>query len=98
MKMSIPARPTNHVRFENGVLRFDILTNCLYGTDLKGFVGGKWASTHLETDTGAPARIRIDGDELVVEKLTKYGVDKDTGYLVGGEWETLLRFKIKHVE
>ncbi len=92
--IKIPAIPTHEVRFEKGTLQFNILSGCAYSTDTKGFTGGDWVKAHIKTKEGAPVRIKLDGGELVVEKLTDYLVEKSTGNLVGGKMVEIARFNI----
>ena len=97
--IEIPPIPTNNVRFEEGMLKFDILSGCAYaqrlnGTDRGGFVGGHWTKSKFQTSEGSPAWIKLDGGYLVIEKLTNYLVEQKTGYLVGGEVVEVARLKI----
>ncbi len=98
-RVKIPAIPTKNCRFEEGTLKFDVLSGCAYAarlndSDRGGFVGGHWKQSHFKTADGSPAWVRLDGGNLVVEKLVNYLVEQDTGYLVGGERVELARLSI----
>ena len=90
----IPAIPTREVRFENGTLQFNILSGCAYCPECKGFTGGDWVKAHIQTHEGHPVWIKLDGGELVVQKLVNYLVEKSTGHLVGGEIVEIARFNL----
>ena len=98
-RIKIPPIPTNNVRFEEGLLKFEILSGCAYASRLNdtgngGFVGGHWTKSKFTTDDGSPAWIRLDGSELVVAKLINCLVEKETGNYVGGEVVEIARLKI----
>lgn len=92
--IEIPAIPTSDVHFEKGTLQFNILSGCAYFPSAKGFTGGDWVKAHIKTKDGEPVRIKLDGGELVVEKLVNYLVEESTGNLVGGESVEIARFNI----
>ncbi len=92
--IKIPTIPTHNVRFEKGTLQFDILSGCAYWPSAKGFTGGDWVKAHIKTKEDEPVWVKLDGGELVVEKLVNYLVEKSTGNLVGGEIVEIARFNV----
>ena len=90
----IPAIPTHDVSFEKGTLTFKIMKGCAYCPDLHGFTGGDWVTAHLKTMEGAPVWVRLDGGELVIEKLINCLVEESTGHLVGGEHVEIARLRV----
>ena len=92
--IKIPAIPTYNVKFEKGTLQFDILSGCAYSPSTKGFTGGYLVKAHIKTKEGEPVWVKLDGSELVIEKLVNYLVEKSTGHLVGGEIVEIARFNI----
>lgn len=92
--IKIPAILTREVRFEKGTLQFNILSGCAYCPDVKGFTGGDWVKAHIKTNEGEPVWIKLDGGELVVQKLVNYLVEKSTGNLVGGKFVEIARFNV----
>ena len=92
--IKIPAIPTREVCFKKGTLQFKILSGCAYCPDVKGFTGGDWVNAHIKTKKGEPVWVKLDGGELVVQKLVNYLVEKSTGNLVGGEIVEIARFNV----
>lgn len=92
--IKIPAIPTRDVRFEKGTLQFNILSGCAYFPSENGFTGGDWVKAHIKTKEGEPVWVKLDGGELVVEKLVNYMVEKSTGHLVGGEIVEIARLNV----
>lgn len=93
-KIKIPSIPTRDVHFEKGRLQFNILSGCTYSPDMNKFVGGDWVKAHIKTKSGEPVWVKLDGGQLVVEKLTNYLVDAENGNLVGGKIVEIARFNI----
>ena len=92
--IKIPPIPTREAKFVKGTLTFKILEGCAYCPDQKGFVGGDWVSAHFQTDKGAPVWIKLDGGQLVIEKLENCLRDEKTGNYVGGKAIELLRLNV----
>ena len=91
--ITVPKIPTRNVKFENETLQFEYLTKCAYKPRV-GFIGGVWKKAHIKNYKGEPAWIKLDGEELVVEKLVNSLVEKFTGNLVGGKIVEIARFNI----
>jgi len=92
--IKIPPIPTKDVRFDKGILKFEIMKGCAYCPSVSGFVGGEWTKTYFRTEEGAPALIRLDGGKLIIEKLVNYAVEKSTGHLVGGEFVEIVSLDV----
>ena len=88
-----PPIPTRKTRFENGTLRFEIMEGCAYCPSIPGFTGGDWTIAKLRTKEKEPAFIRLDGGDIIVEKLTDYLVDSYGNY-VGGKFVELVRLNV----
>lgn len=92
--MKIPAIPTKNVKFEKGVLSFEILEGCAYCPDHNGFTGGDWVKAHFKSEEGAPVFIKLDGGQLVITKIVNSAIDETTGYIVGGKRIEIARINV----
>lgn len=91
-----PAIPTNNVKFEKGVLTFEIMEGCAYCPDDNAFVGGDWVKARFRTEEGDPVLIRLEGGQLVITKRVNCAVDLKTGYIVGGESVEIARINLSY--
>ena len=92
--IKIPPIPTLNVHFGKGLLQFKIMSGCAYLPEFDAFTGGDWVDANLKTKDGEAVWIKLDGGELVIEKMTNYLVDESTGYMVGGKTVEVARFNI----